>query len=36
MRKGRDIERRVLADALRLHLGDRVLLNGTKTVAFRS
>lgn len=35
VRKGRDIERRVLAEAVRLHLEDRVLLNGTKTVVFR-
>jgi formyltetrahydrofolate deformylase len=34
VRKGRDIERRVLARALRLHLEDRVLLNGRKTVVF--
>ena len=36
IRKGRDIERRVLAEAVRLHLQDRVLLNGGKTVVFRS
>jgi formyltetrahydrofolate deformylase len=36
VRKGRDIERRVLAEAVRLHLADRVLLNGGKTVVFRS
>jgi formyltetrahydrofolate deformylase len=35
VRKGRDIERRVLAEAVRLHLEDRVLLNGSKTVVFR-
>jgi formyltetrahydrofolate deformylase len=34
IRKGRDIERRVLAEAVRLHLEDRVLLNGGKTVVF--
>ena len=34
--KGRDIERRVLANAVQLHLDDRVLLNGTKTVVFRT
>ena len=34
VRKGRDIERRVLARALRHHLDDRVLLNGRKTVVF--
>jgi formyltetrahydrofolate deformylase len=35
VRKGRDIERRVLAEAVRLHLADRVLVNGNKTVVFR-
>ena len=35
VRKGRDIERRVLARALAWHLQDRVLLNGHKTVVFR-
>jgi formyltetrahydrofolate deformylase len=35
VRKGRDIERRVLAEAVRLHLEDRVLMNGSKTVVFR-
>ena len=34
--KGRDIERRVLARAVRDHLEDRVLLNGSRTVVFRS
>lgn len=34
VRKGRDIERRVLARAVRMHLEDRVFLNGTKTVVF--
>jgi formyltetrahydrofolate deformylase len=34
-RKGRDIERRVLARAVLYHLEDRVLLNGSKTVVFR-
>lgn len=34
IRKGRDIERRVLARAVRRHLEDRVLLHGTKTVVF--
>ena len=34
VRKGRDIERRVLARAVTLHLEDRVLLNGKKTVVF--
>ncbi len=32
MRKGRDIERRVLARALAYHLEDRVLINRGKTV----
>jgi formyltetrahydrofolate deformylase len=36
IRKGRDIERRVLARAVRYHLEDRVLLNGRKTVVFAS
>ena len=36
VRKGRDIERRVLAEAVRLHLEDRVLRNGSRTVVFRS
>ncbi len=35
VRKGRDIERRVLAKAVRYHLEDRVLLNGARTVVFR-
>jgi formyltetrahydrofolate deformylase len=34
VRKGRDIERRVLARAVAWHLEGRVLLNGTKTVVF--
>jgi formyltetrahydrofolate deformylase len=34
VRKGRDIERRVLARAVRYHLEDRVLRNGRKTVVF--
>jgi formyltetrahydrofolate deformylase len=34
VRKGRDIERRVLARAVRYHLEDRVILNGKKTVVF--
>ena len=34
IRKGRDIERRVLARAVRWKLEDRVLLNGRKTVVF--
>ncbi|ANI80181.1 formyltetrahydrofolate deformylase [Sphingobium sp. EP60837] len=34
VRKGRDIERRVLARAVRYHLLDRVITNGAKTVVF--
>ncbi len=34
IRKGRDIERRVLARAVRYHLEDRVLRHGDKTVVF--
>ena len=34
VRKGRDIERRVLARAVGWHLEDRVLLNGGRTVVF--
>ncbi|MGY8667858.1 formyltetrahydrofolate deformylase [Bradyrhizobium sp. UFLA05-109] len=34
VRKGRDIERRVLARAVRHHLEDRVMLNGKKSVVF--
>jgi formyltetrahydrofolate deformylase len=34
VRKGRDIERRVLSRAIRYHLEDRVILNGRKTVVF--
>ena len=34
VRKGRDIERRVLARAVRSHLEDRVLLNGARTIVF--
>ena len=34
VRKGRDIERRVLARAVRYHLEDRVLIDGIKTVVF--
>lgn len=36
VRKGRDIERRVLAAAVAYHLEDRVLLNGNRTVVFRN
>lgn len=35
VRKGRDIERRVLAEAVRLFAQDRVLMNGSRTVVFR-
>ena len=35
VRKGRDIERRVLTRALGMHLSGRVLRNGNKTVVFR-
>jgi formyltetrahydrofolate deformylase len=35
VRKGRDIERRVLAEAVRLFAQERVLMNGTRTVVFR-
>jgi formyltetrahydrofolate deformylase len=34
VRKGRDIERRVLARAVRYHLDDRVIVNGAKSVVF--
>ncbi|MDE1146451.1 MAG: formyltetrahydrofolate deformylase [Azospirillaceae bacterium] len=34
VRKGRNIEQRVLSRAVRLHLEQRVLLNGRKTVVF--
>ncbi len=34
VRKGRDIERRVLARALRHHIDDRVMVSGRKTVVF--
>ncbi|MEG3164037.1 formyltetrahydrofolate deformylase [Sphingomonas sp. PB2P19] len=36
VRKGRDIERRVLAAAVSHHLDDRVLLNGSRTIVFRN
>ncbi len=36
VRKGRDIERRVLARAVHYHLEDRVFLNGSKTVVFKA
>ena len=35
VRKGRDIERRVLAEAVRMFAQDRVLLNGNRTVVLR-
>ncbi|QGP80407.1 formyltetrahydrofolate deformylase [Sphingobium sp. CAP-1] len=35
VRRGRDIERRVLAEAVRLHLQDRVFMNDSRTVVFR-
>ena len=35
VRKGRDFERRVLAQAVHWHLEDRVFLNGRRTVVFR-
>lgn len=35
VRKGRNIEQRVLSRAVAYHLQSRVLLNGTKTVVFR-
>jgi len=35
VRKGREIERRVLARAISWHLGGRVITNGAKTVVFR-
>lgn len=34
VRKGRDLERTTLADAVRLHLDDRVLIEGSKTIVF--
>jgi len=34
VRKGRDIERRVLASAVRYHLSDRIIMNGASTVVF--
>lgn len=35
VRKGRDIERRVLARAVHYHLEERVLINGNKTIVFK-
>jgi formyltetrahydrofolate deformylase len=34
VRHGREIERRVLARAVRWHLQDRVLVDGNRTVVF--
>lgn len=34
VRKGRDLERTTLSDAVRLHLDDRVLIEGSKTIVF--
>ena len=34
VRKGRDLERLVLAKALRFHAEHRILVNGKKTVVF--
>lgn len=34
VRKGRDLERIVLAHAIRMHLQDRIIVHGTKTVVF--
>ena len=36
VQKGRDIERRVIATAVRHHLEDRVFLNGHRTVVFKA
>jgi formyltetrahydrofolate deformylase len=33
-RKGRDVERRVLAEAVRLHAADRILVYENKTIVF--
>ena len=34
VRKGRDIERRVLAEAVRLHIAERVLISAGRTIVF--
>ena len=34
VRIGREVERRVLAQAVRWHLGDRILVDGVRTVVF--
>lgn len=36
VRKGRDIERRVLAESVRLFVQERVMINGNRTVIFRN
>ena len=36
IRKGRDIERRVLARAVRYHIEMRTIMNGNKTIVFVS
>ena len=35
MRAGADLERNVLARAVRWHLEDRVLVHGNRTIVFR-
>ena len=35
VRKGRDVERRVLAEGVRLHLQDRTFMVGKKTVVLK-
>jgi formyltetrahydrofolate deformylase len=34
VRKGRDVERTVLARAVRWHLEDRIVVHGNRTVVF--
>jgi formyltetrahydrofolate deformylase len=34
IRKGRDLERMVLARAVRWHLDDRIMVHGNKTILF--
>ena len=34
VRKGRDVERLVLSRAVRLHLEDRIIVYGNKTIVF--
>jgi formyltetrahydrofolate deformylase len=36
VRKGRDIERRVLATAVQYHLADRVFVSGARTIVFQN